>query len=176
MEILTLIQEKELKARVKELGLEISNDYKDKELLLVCILKGSIIFTADLSRYLNIATTEFEFIEVTSYGDSTTSSNHVKILKDVTTSLLNKHILVVEDILDTGHTLSFIIKHLQNKKPASIKICTLLNKPERRQIDNINVDYCGFVVPNKFVVGYGLDIAQKYRNLNYIGYIESGGE
>jgi len=175
MDINVLISEEELQKKIAELGATIRKDYDGKEILLVCVLRGSIMFAADLSRHLDAATTELEFIEASSYGDGTVSSGNIRITKDIGCDIKGKNILIVEDIIDTGLTLSFIIEHLAKKEPKSLKVCTLLDKPTRRKVNNINVDYCGFVIPNEFVVGYGLDFGQKYRNLNFIGFIENGG-
>lgn len=172
MNISVLISENEIQNRIEELAQTIKKDYEEKELILICILKGSLIFMVDLAKKLDPRTTEFEFVEVSSYGDSEMSSGIVKINKDISSSITDKHVLVVEDIIDTGHTLAAIVEHLSRKKPASLKICTLLDKPERREATEIVVDYTGFSIPNKFVVGYGLDYKQKLRNLGYIGVVE----
>ena len=170
--ISVLISESDLQSKIDEMGATIKKDYEGKEVVIIGILRGSIMFMADLAKKLDPETTEFEFVEVSSYGAETTSSGVVKINKDVSSSITGKHVLVVEDIIDTGHTLAAIIEHLERKKPASLQICTLLDKPERREVQKIKVDYTGFFIPNKFVVGYGLDYNQKYRNLGYIGIIE----
>lgn len=169
--ISVLISEGEIQKRVDELGLEIKKDYEGKEVILIGILKGSIMFMVDLSKRLDPESTKFEFMEVSSYGDEEVSSGVVKINKDLTTPITDKHVLLVEDIIDTGNTLASIVNHLQMQKPASLKICTLLDKPERREEKQIQVDYTGFSIPNKFVVGYGLDYCQLYRNLSYVGVV-----
>jgi len=172
MNISVLISESEIQNRVSELAETIKKDYEGKELILICILKGSLIFMVDLAKKLDTKTTEFDFLEVSSYGDEEVSSGIVKINKDINSSITDRHVLIVEDIIDTGHTLAAIVEHLSRKKPASLKICTLLDKPERREATGIVVDYTGFSIPNKFVVGYGLDYKQKLRNLGYIGVVE----
>lgn len=163
----TLISEEELRNKIQAIGNTIKQDYEGRNLVLITILKGSVIFMSDLCRYLNPITTEIDFLQVSSYEGSS-SSGKVVVLSDITIDLKNKHAIIVEDILDTGLTLSFIIKHLKSKNPASLKVCTLLNK---NKIQNINIDYNGFYIQDKFVVGYGLDFNEKYRNLPYIGYI-----
>jgi len=165
-----LISEEEINQRLDELAREIERDYKDKEILALCILKGSVFFAVELTKRISNPVS-YEFMEISSYGDSTESSGVVRITKDVKSSIENKHIIIIEDIIDTGRTLEYLIEHLKAKKLASIKLCTLLNKPERRLVD-IDVDYVGFDIPDKFVVGYGLDYAEKYRNLPYIAQME----
>ena len=175
MEISVLISEGELEERIKALGEEIKKDYEGEEITLLCVLKGSVIFTADLARHLDPTTCEFEFIEVSSYGDGNVSSGEIKITKDLT-CIKDRHVLIIEDIVDTGHTLAFLVEYLKTKYPKSLKICSLLDKPERREAKGLNIDYLGFTIPNKFVVGFGLDVAQKYRNLGYIGFVNEGGK
>lgn len=167
----TLFSEAELDARVKQLGEQISRDYKDKRLLLVSVLKGSIVFMADLMRSITIHC-EIDFMAVSSYGNGVKTSGVVKIAKDLDIDLAGYDLLIVEDILDSGKTLSYIKTLLSERNPKSIRICTLLDKPERREAD-IAADYTGFAVPDEFVVGYGLDYAGKYRNLPYIGVLKS---
>ena len=163
--------EEALGAIVKRLGCEISEDYKDKNLLLVSILKGSVVFMADLMREITVPC-EIDFMCVSSYGNSTDNSNGtVRILKDLDADIQGKDILLVEDILDSGRTLSYVISVLKTRNPRSIRICTLLDKAERRAVD-IKADYRGTDVPDEFVVGYGLDYAEKYRNLPYIGVLK----
>ncbi|SES98710.1 hypoxanthine phosphoribosyltransferase [Anaerobranca gottschalkii] len=161
-----LISEEEIQQKVKELGQQLSNDYKGKDVLFICVLKGAIMFMSDLSKAMSIPI-EMDFMAVSSYGASTKSSGIVKIIKDLDASIEDKHVVVIEDIIDTGLTLSYLIKILQNRKPASLKICTLLDKPARRTVD-IKPDYSGFVIDDHFVVGYGLDYDEKYRNIPYI--------
>lgn len=165
-----LITEKELQAKIAELGKQISDDYKDKDPLLVCILKGGTMFLADLMRHISIPH-EIDFMAISSYGVSTESSGVVRILMDLATPIQGRHVLIVEDIIDTGRTLQYITENLKTRRPASLKICTLLNKPARREVD-IPLDYVGFDIPNKFVIGYGLDYGQIYRNLPFIGVLK----
>ena len=164
-----LLSEKQLLERVRELGEQISTDYLDKDLVVVCVLRGSFIFVSDLVRSIKIPLA-VDFISISSYGSGTTSSGVVRFLKDLDEEISGRHVLVVEDIIDTGTTLKYLLENLQTRKPASIKVCTLLSKPERRKVE-IAIDYNGFVVPDHFVVGYGLDYAEKYRNLPYIGIL-----
>jgi hypoxanthine phosphoribosyltransferase len=156
---------------VAELGKKISEDYKDKNLLLVSVLKGSVVFMADLMREITVPC-EIDFMCVSSYKDGTTSSGAVKIIKDLDINLEGKDVLIVEDILDSGRTLSYLKSILMTRNPRSFKICTLLDKPERRAVPDLFADYSGAEVPDEFVVGYGLDYAEKYRNLPYIGVLK----
>lgn len=158
-----LIGEKEIQERSKELGQEITRDYKDKNLVVVGVLKGAVLFLGDLVRNIDIPLT-IDFIAVSSYGNSTTTSGVVRILKDLDNSIEGMDVLVVEDIIDSGLTLSYLYENLKSRGPNSVKICTLLDKPERRKV-NVKVDYTGFAIKDEFVVGYGLDYAEKYRNL-----------
>ena len=163
--------EEQLQAIVERLGKQISEDYKDKNLLLVSVLKGSVVFMADLMRAITVPCA-IDFMCVSSYQSGTESSGVVKIVKDLDINLEGYDLLIVEDILDSGKTLSNLKKILVNRNPRSIKICTLLDKPERRVVDDIFADYSGAEVPDEFVVGYGLDYAEKYRNLPYIGVLK----
>ncbi len=165
-----LITEKQIQERIRELGRQISKDYERQDLVLVCVLKGAITFLADLMREITIAHS-IDFMAISSYGASTESSGIVRILKDLDTNIEGRNVLIVEDIIDTGRTLNYITRNLQTRHPKSLRICTLLNKPSRRQID-ISVDYVGFEIPNKFVIGYGLDFAEIYRSLPYIGVLK----
>lgn len=165
-----LITEEELQARVAELGKAISDDYRGKDLLLVCILRGAVVFLSDLMRHITIPH-EIDFMAVSSYGAATETSGIVRILKDLETSIEGRNVLIVEDIVDTGLTLNYIINNLNTRRPASLRTCVLLNKPERRLVD-VPLDYVGFDIPNKFVVGYGLDYGEKYRNLPFIGVLK----
>ena len=165
-----LIEEDVVAARVAELGSEISNDYTGKDLLLVGVLKGAVFFMADLMRQLSIPC-EVDFMAISSYGASTDSSGVVRILKDLDISIEGRDVLVVEDIIDSGLTLSYLIRNLESREPASLEVCALLTKPSRREID-VRVRYVGFEIPNKFVVGYGLDFAERYRNLPYVGVLD----
>ncbi len=164
-----LIGEDELKKIVLELGRKISGDYKGKDLLLVSVLKGSIVFMADLMRAIDVPC-RIDFMSVSSYGAASKSSGIVRIIKDLDNSVEGKELLIVEDILDSGKTLSYICEILRARNPASIRICTLLDKPERREV-NVDADYVGIAVPNEFVVGYGLDYQELYRNLPFVGVL-----
>lgn len=168
--IKVLVSEEEVNTKVRELGAVISKDYEGKEVHLICVLKGGVFFTCELAKRITIPLT-LDFMSVSSYGDGTVSSGRVKIVKDLDDPIEGKDVLIVEDIIDSGRTLSFLIEMLKSRKPASIKLCTLLDKPERRVTD-VEVEYVGFNIPDEFVVGYGLDYGQKYRNLPYIGVIE----
>ena len=161
-----LITEEEIKNKITELGKKISKDYKGKNLILVGILRGAVIFMADLARKISIPMV-FDFIAISSYGAETKSSGVVRILKDLDVNIKGKDVLIVEDIVDTGLTLDYLLRMLKSRKPASIKVCTFLTKTARRKV-NIKVDYSGFDIPNKFVVGYGLDYAGKFRNVPYV--------
>ncbi|MFA9380341.1 MAG: hypoxanthine phosphoribosyltransferase [Acetanaerobacterium sp.] len=165
-----LITEDEISASVREMGRRISEDYRGKNLLLISILKGSVVFMADLMRAIDIHA-RIDFMSVSSYGAGTRSSGVVKIVKDLDMPIEGFDVLIVEDILDSGMTLSYITELLEARDPASIRICTLLDKPERRKAD-IRADYVGFEVPDEFVVGYGLDFSEKYRNLPYVGVLK----
>lgn len=164
------ITEEEVEKRVKELGEEISSLYGEETVCLICILKGSVFFTCELAKRIT-SPVELEFMSVSSYGAGTSSSGVVRIVQDLQTSIEGKNVLVVEDIIDSGRTLSFLLKNLETRNPKSLRLCTLLDKPERRVAD-VKVDYVGFLIPDEFVVGYGLDYDQKYRNLPYIGFAE----
>lgn len=161
----------DITARINELGTKLTADYKDKELVLVGVLKGSCIFLADLMRAIDLPLT-IDFMSVSSYKDGTSSSGDVEILKDLSNPIRDKHVLIVEDIVDTGLTLTRLIEILGSRGAASIKIATFLDKPEPRIKKELVVDYTGFVIPNKFVVGYGLDAAGRYRNLPFIGVVK----
>src|SRR6058998_1931041 len=164
-----LIDRDSLQRRIAELGEEISADYDGRDLLLVGVRKGAVFFMADLMRGLSIPC-EIDFMAISSYGDSTDSSGVVRILKDLDINLSGRHVLVVEDIIDSGLTLSYLMRNLRARKPASLEICALLTKPERREID-VPVRYVGFEIPNRFVIGYGLDFAERYRNLPYVAVL-----
>jgi len=165
-----LFSENELAVRVKELGMQLTRDYAGQEILMIGVLRGAIIFMADLARAIQLPVA-FDFMAVSSYGASTTSTGVVRILKDLDEAVEGKHVLIVEDIIDSGLTLNYLLENLKSRNPRSIKICTLLNKPERRK-SNVPVDYNGFIIPDHFVVGYGLDYAGKYRNLPFIGILK----
>jgi hypoxanthine phosphoribosyltransferase len=165
-----LIDRETLETRVAELGAEISSDYEGKGLILVGVLKGAIFFISDLMRQLSVPC-EIDFMAISSYGAGTDSSGVVRILKDLDANISGQNVLVVEDIVDSGLTLSYLLRTLKARRPASIEICALLTKPERREID-VPVRYVGFEIPNKFVIGYGLDYRERYRNLPYIGVLD----
>lgn len=165
-----LFTEQELKQRVQQLGERITADYAGKEPILVSVLRGSYIFMADLTRCIDLPCT-VDFMAVSSYGKGTTSSGQVQITKDLSDGIEGRDLIVVEDILDSGNTLFYLLQLLQARKPASIRLCTLLDKPERR-VKPVRADYVGFPIPDAFVVGYGLDYAEKYRNLPYIGILK----
>lgn len=165
-----LIAEDVLQSKVAELGAKITEDYKDKDLLLVCVLKGAVIFVSDLMRKIDLPL-DIDFMAISSYGTNTQSSGVVRILKDLNTSIENRNVLIVEDIIDSGLTLSYLVENLKSRGPASVEICTILDKPDRRAI-NLDIKYTGFQVPDEFVVGYGLDYAEKYRNLPYIAILK----
>lgn len=172
-----LFSEEELSRRVAELGSEITRDYAGKEPLLVGILRGSFVFMADLVRRIDLPC-KVDFMAVSSYGAGTASSGQVKIVKDLSESVEGRDVIVIEDILDSGHTLSCLLDLLQARDPASVRLCTLLDKPSRRTVE-VSLHYCGFSIPDYFVVGYGLDYAEGYRNLPYIGVLKPavyGGE
>ena len=165
-----LITREELQAKIKEMGQAISRDYQGKDLLLVCVLKGAFMFLADLMRQITIPL-EIDFMATTSYGRSTESSGIVRILKDLNTSIEGRHVLVVEDIVDTGLTLQYLLRLLGDRNPASLRVCCLLDKKPRRKVE-VSLDYVGFSVPDAFVVGYGLDYGGLYRNLPFIGLLK----
>ena len=165
-----LISEEAIQERIEALATEINKDYKGKSVTLVCALKGAIIFMADLARHLQVPV-DFDFVGTSSYGEGTSSTGKVRLTKDLDLNPIDKHILLVEDILDTGHTIAFLRRYILDKKPASFKVCCLLDKPDRRVVQEIEADYTGFSIPDQFVVGYGLDYAQRYRNLPYIGVL-----
>ena len=168
--IKVLISEEEVDARIRELGEKISKEYEGKQIHLICVLKGGVFFMCELAKRITVPVS-MDFMCVGSYGDGTKSSGVVRLAKDLDESIENKEVLIVEDIIDSGRTLSYLIEILKKRNPASIRLCTLLDKPERRVTD-VKVDYVAFNIPDEFVVGYGLDYAQKYRNLPFIGVVE----
>lgn len=168
--IKVLISEEQVKERTKEIAAQISKEYEGKSLRLVCILKGSVFFTCALAKYITVPVT-LDFMSVSSYGNETVSSGRVKILKDLDESIQGQHVLIVEDIIDSGRTLSYLLTLMKARNPKSLKLCTLLDKPDRREKD-VTVDYVGFQIPDLFVVGFGLDYMQNYRNLPYVGVME----
>ena len=165
-----LFSEEQLKNRVQEIAQQITADYQGKEIMLISVLRGSFVFMADLCRAIDLPCT-LDFMAVSSYGKGTKSSGQVQITKDLSEDISDRHIIVVEDILDSGNTLSYLLKILENRHHASIRLCTLLDKPDRR-VKPVEVHYSGFTIPDAFVVGYGLDYAEKYRNLPYIGILK----
>lgn len=169
--IRVLLTEEEVDRRIGEIAEQISKDYAGQEVHLICILKGGVFFTCELAKRLTVPVT-MDFMSVSSYGGGTESSGIVKLVKDLDESLEGKNVLIVEDIIDSGRTLSYLIEVLKQRNPASIRLCTLLDKPDRRVKKQVKVDYTCFAIPDEFVVGYGLDYDQKYRNLPYIGVVE----
>lgn len=168
--IRVMIAEEELDAKIREMGEIISKEYEGKEVHLICVLKGSVFFTCELAKRITVPVT-MDFMCVSSYGNEKSSSGVVKITKDLDENIEGKDVILVEDIIDSGRTLSYLMPTLMQRKPNSLKLCTLLDKPDRRTHD-VSVDYTGFEIPDEFVVGYGLDFAQQYRNLPYIGVVE----
>lgn len=170
-----LISAEAIAKRVAELGAQITKDYATRgqgaDIVVIGVLKGSVIFMADLVRYI-AAPIYVDFIGISSYGDSTVSSGVVQITQDLSRPIEGKHVIVVEDIVDTGHTVHYLLDNLRTRRPASLALCSLLHKPERQE-QAVVIDYLGFTIPNKFVVGYGLDIAQQYRNLPFIGFVQN---
>lgn len=169
-EVSVLIREEELQKRILELAEEINRDYEGKKLHVICILKGSVFFTCELAKHINVPLV-MDFMSVSSYGDGLKSSGYIEIDQDFTIDIKGKDVLIIEDIVDSGRTLSYLAHMLKKREPASLKICTLLDKPECRE-SNIDVEYSGFHIENSFVVGFGLDYAQRYRNLPYIGVLK----
>lgn len=165
-----LLTEEEVDDRIQSIGDQINKDYAGKEVHLICVLKGGSFFMCELAKRITVPVS-LDFMSVSSYGSATKSSGVVKIVKDLDETVKGKHVIVVEDIVDSGRTLSYLLEMLRDREPASLRLCTLLDKPDRRVVD-INVDYTGFQIPDEFVVGYGLDYAQRYRNLPYIGVVE----
>jgi hypoxanthine phosphoribosyltransferase len=165
-----LVQRDELEHRVRELAAEVSRDYADRDLLLVGVLKGAVFFLSDLMRQLEVDC-EVDFMAVSSYGSSTDSSGVVRILKDLDISIEGRHVLIVEDIVDSGLTLSYLLRTLRARNPASLEVCALLTKPERRKVE-LPIRYVGFEIPNRFAIGYGLDYAERFRNLPFVAVLE----
>lgn len=165
-----LIPEETVDAKIKEIGEQISKDYAGKEVHLICILKGGVFFACELAKRITVPVS-LDFMQVSSYGDATESSGIVRIKKDLDDTMENKEVIIVEDIIDSGRTLHYLIPVLKQRNPKSIRLCALLNKPDRREVE-VQIDYLGFDIPDEFVIGYGLDYAQKYRNLPFIGVVE----
>ena len=168
--IKVLLSEEEVDARIRQIAAKISKDYAGKEIHMICVLKGGVFFTCELAKRITVPVS-LDFMSVSSYGAGTSSSGGVKIGKDLDTTIEGKNVLVVEDIIDSGRTLSYLLQNLKTRNPKSLKLCTLLDKPDRRVCD-VKVDYVGFEIPDEFVVGFGLDLDQQYRNLPYIGCVE----
>jgi len=166
-----LISTEELQAKVAELGRQISEDYRGRNPLLICLLRGAVVFLSDLIRAIDTPL-EMDFMAISSYGDSTESSGVVRLVMDLKSNITGRNVLIVEDIVDTGRTLAYILDNLQTRRPADIKVCALLSKPSRREVQ-VKLDYLGFDIPDAFVVGYGLDYAEGYRNLPFIGVLKS---
>lgn len=165
-----LIDEEAIQRRINELALEISNDYNNEEIVFICILKGASYFAIDLSKKIINNDVILDFMKVSSYGNNLESTGTINLTLDTSIDIKNKNVIIIEDIIDTGLTLNYLYEYLKNKKPKTLKICTLLDKKERRQ-ENIVIDYTGFQIENKFVIGYGLDFEDRYRNLPYVGYL-----
>jgi hypoxanthine phosphoribosyltransferase len=165
-----LIEEEELSKRVAELGDEITADYRDKHLHLICILRGGVVFLTDLMRQLSIPNT-IDFMAVSSYGVARQTTGQVRITLDLKEDIQDRHVLLVEDIVDSGYTIASVLDFLKTRHPKSLKVCTLLNKPERREVE-VPIDYCGFIIPNEFVFGYGLDMDEYYRNLPFVASVD----
>lgn len=169
-----MFTEEQITNRIKELGAQISKEYEGKEVTLICILKGASVFACELAKRITVPV-QMEFMRVSSYGNETVSSGVVKIIQDLDEPIRGKNVIVVEDIIDTGRTMHYLLEILQHRGPETLKLCTLLDKPDRR-VTEVKMDYNGFVIPDEFIVGYGLDYAEKYRNLPYIGVVTPDGE
>ncbi len=167
-EVKVLLTEEQIKARTKEIADQITKDYKDKSPICICVLKGAFLFMADLVREIDLPL-RTDFLTVSSYGDKTKSSGIVRLISDLSKPVEGEDLIIIEDIVDTGRTLDYLLHNLKTRNPNSVRTCSLLHKPELKEVD-VQIDYCGFTIPNHFVIGYGLDAAQKYRNLSYIGY------
>ena len=165
-----LISAEDVAAKIARMGEQISKDYEGESVYLLCILKGGVFFTTELAKHITVPV-NIDFMSVSSYGGETVSSGIVRIVKDLDTPIEGKNVLIAEDIIDTGRTLAYLMEHLKQRKPKSLKLCTLLDKPDRR-VSDVKVDYTGFEIPDEFVVGYGLDYDQRYRNLPYVGVVE----
>ena len=169
-----MFTEEQITNRIKELGAQISKEYEGKEVTLICILKGAAVFACELAKRITVPV-QMEFMRVSSYGNETVSSGVVKIIQDLDEPIRGKNVIVVEDIIDTGRTMHYLLEILQHRGPETLKLCTLLDKPDRR-VTEVKMDYNGFVIPDEFIVGYGLDYAERYRNLPYIGVVTPDGE
>lgn len=168
-QVSVLIEEERLAARLQELAAQINEEYEGKKIHLICILKGSVFFTCELAKYIKVPVT-MDFMSVSSYGDGVTSSGYITINQDLTMDIRDREVLIIEDIVDSGRTLAYLYHMLKKREPASLRICTLLDKPEKR-ISDVEIYYTGFEIEDQFVVGFGLDYAQRYRNLPYIGVL-----
>lgn len=171
-EIEVYLTEEQINKRIAEIGAAITERFKGESVYLICILKGSLFFTAELAKKIELPMI-IDFMSVSSYGSGTVSSGNIKIKKDLEESIEGENVIIVEDIIDSGNTLSRLMKVFQERKPKSLTLCTLLDKPDRRVVDDVKVDYTGFVIPDEFVVGYGLDYDQRYRNLPYVGFVKN---
>ena len=171
MNLKTLISQEELQNKIKEMAKQIAKDYENQEVVMICILRGAVYFAVDLSKYINSTSLLMEFMQVSSYGNGRESSGNIDIKKDIELDIKGKNVIIVEDIIDSGLTMDCIVKKLKERSPKTLKVCSLLSKPDRRLVD-VQIDYLGFEIPNKFVLGYGLDYDEYYRNLPYIAYVE----
>ncbi|MCI8546452.1 MAG: hypoxanthine phosphoribosyltransferase [Clostridia bacterium] len=171
MKIKTLISSEELQKRIKEIGKQITEEYKNKEIVIICILRGAVYFATDLTKYIDSNNLIMEFMQVSSYGNMKETTGELKIKKDLDVNIEGKNVIIVEDIIDSGFTMLNLKKYLLSKNPETLKVCTLLDKKDRRKVE-VEADYVGFEIPNKFVLGYGLDYEEYYRNLPYIAYSE----
>ena len=171
MNLKTLISQEELQNKIKEMAKQIAKDYENQEVVMICVLRGAVYFAVDLSKYINSTSLLMEFMQVSSYGNGRESSGNIDIKKDIELDIKGKNVIIVEDIIDSGLTMDCLVKTLKERSPKTLKICSLLSKPDRRLVE-VKIDYLGFEIPNKFVLGYGLDYDEYYRNLPYIAYVE----
>lgn len=171
MNLKTLISQEELQNKIKEMANQIAKDYENQEVVMICVLRGAVYFAVDLSKYINSTSLLMEFMQVSSYGNERESSGKIDIKKDIELDIKGKNVIIVEDIIDSGLTMDCLVKTLKERSPKTLKVCSLLSKPDRRLVE-VKIDYLGFEIPNKFVLGYGLDYDEYYRNLPYIAYVE----
>ena len=171
MNLKTLISQEELQNKIKEMAKQIAKDYENQEVVMICVLRGAVYFAVDLSKYINSTSLLMEFMQVSSYGNERESTGKIDIKKDIELDIKGKNVIIVEDIIDSGLTMDCLVKTLKERSPKTLKVCSLLSKPDRRLVD-VQIDYLGFEIPNKFVLGYGLDYDEYYRNLPYIAYVE----
>ena len=171
MNLKTLISQEELQNKIKEMAKQIAKDYENQEVVMICVLRGAVYFAVDLSKYINSTSLLMEFMQVSSYGNERESTGKIDIKKDIELDIKGKNVIIVEDIIDSGLTMDCLVKTLKERSPKTLKICSLLSKPDRRLVE-VKIDYLGFEIPNKFVLGYGLDYDEYYRNLPYIAYVE----